>query len=61
MEYLSIKQTAKRVPIGECTLREWVKQGIVPGYYGGAKQMWFYVDYEEFVKKLKDGFYATKK
>ena len=49
MDFVSIHNAAKRLPIGEPMIRAWVKQGRVPGFYVGKR---FYVDVEAFTAQI---------
>lgn len=49
MDFCTINEAAKRGPVPVCRLRQWVKEGRVPGFYSGK---WFYVDYEQFIAQI---------
>lgn len=49
MEFLTIRQEAKRSGVPEFRLRRFVEKGIVPGFFSGNK---FLVNHEQFVLVL---------
>ncbi|MBQ3803294.1 MAG: helix-turn-helix domain-containing protein [Oscillospiraceae bacterium] len=48
--YKTVRQTSKLCGIPEYRLRQWIKQGRVPGWHSGNR---FMVDIEELLALLK--------
>lgn len=48
-QYLTIRQTAKKVPYSENQLRKMLRIGELPGFYSGTR---FYVDYELLMEQI---------
>ena len=49
--YNTVRQTSKLYGIPEYRLRQWIKQGRVPGWHSGNR---FMVDIEELLALLKE-------
>ena len=49
--YKTVRQTSKLYGIPEYRLRQWIKQGRVPGWHSGNR---FMVDVEELLAQLKE-------
>ena len=49
--YKTVRQTSKLYGIPEYRLRQWIKQGRVPGWHSGNR---FMVDIEELLAQLKE-------
>lgn len=51
-QYVSIRQAARIVGLSHDRIRQWQKQGLVPGFFSGSR---FYVNLPRFLEKLDAG------
>lgn len=51
-QFLTIRQAAKMVGLNHNRIRQWAKDGQVPGFYSGTR---FYVNMPKFRKALDAG------
>lgn len=56
-QFLTIRQAAKIVGLSHARIRQWVKDGQVPGFYAGTR---FYVNMPKFRKALDTGIVGRK-
>ena len=49
MEFLTIRETAKKTGIPENRVRQWSKMGVLPGFYAGTK---FMINLDRFLEYL---------
>lgn len=50
--FCSIREAARIVGISHDRIRQWQKQGQVPGFYSGSR---YYVNFPRFLEKLEAG------
>lgn len=49
--FQTIREFSRNTGIGETRVRQWVKQGLVPGWYSGSR---YYCDYETSMNNLNE-------
>ena len=54
-KFLSITRTAQATGISTSTLRRWLAEGRLPGFYSGS---WFYVNCEELEEMISAGVFS---
>lgn len=54
-KFLSITRTSQQTGISTSTLRRWLAEGRLPGFYSGS---WFYVNCEELEAMINAGVFA---
>ena len=54
-QWQTIKKAAQTTGIYEHRIREWCKQGTVPGFYSGTR---FYINMPAFIEQLNTGVYS---
>ena len=54
-KFLSITRTAQATGISTSTLRRWLAEGKLPGYFSGS---WYYCNVEELEAMIEAGAFA---
>ena len=54
-KFQSINRTAQQTGISTSTLRRWLAEGRLPGFYSGS---WYYCNLEELEAMIADGVFS---